>query len=61
MRILSTRPEWSETPVVAALAGRARALVDDDDVAAQLTPSAELLGPDGGVAAAVRRFMAGAA
>ena len=61
MRMLSTRPGWSETPVVAALAARARALVDDDDVAAQLTPSAEQSGPDDGVAAAVRRLMAGAA
>ena len=61
MRMLSTRPEWSETPVVAALAARARALVDDDDVAAQLTPSAQLPGPDDGVAAAVRRLMAGTA
>ena len=61
MRMLSTRPEWSDSPVVAALAARARALVDDDDVAAQLRPSAELAGPDDAVAAAVRRLMAGAA
>lgn len=59
LRILSTRPEWSDTPVVAALAGRARALVDDDDVVSQLTPSAGPAGPDADVAAAVRRLMAG--
>ena len=45
LRMLSTRPEWSETPVVAALADRARALVDDDDVAALLTPAAECPAP----------------
>ena len=61
MHMLSTRPGWSETPVVLALAARARALVDDDDVTAQLTPSAELSGPDDGVADAVRRFLAGSA
>ncbi len=44
MRILSAAPGWRETPVVAALADRARALVDDDGVTALLTAAAELAG-----------------
>ncbi len=57
MRILSARPGWRETPVVAALADRARALVDDDGVAALLTAAADLPGADAEVATAVRRLM----
>ena len=37
MRILSERPEWKDTVVVASLADRARAMVSDDDVRALLT------------------------
>ncbi len=57
MRILSTRSDWLETPVVAALTDRARALIDDDGVAALLTPSTGLSGADPEVDAAVRRLM----
>ncbi len=46
MRMLSFRPEWQDSVVVAALAGRARALVDDEDVQALLTPS-QVPGTDG--------------
>ncbi len=70
MRMLSFRPEWKDSPVVAALGGHARALVDDEDVRALLTPtetsdadetgtgatgSRGRLGSD--VVAAVRRLM----
>jgi hypothetical protein len=58
LRILSDRPAWRDTPVVAALSGRARALVDERGVAELLTPAAELTGPDDDVAVAVRRLMA---
>jgi hypothetical protein len=57
--MLASRPAWRETPVVAALADRARALVDDEAVVALLTPDPELPGGDAEVAAAVRRLMAG--
>ena len=57
LRLLSDRTEWRETPVVAALADRARALVDDDAVAGLLAPATDLAGPDVQVATAVRRFM----
>ncbi len=57
LRILSSRAGWREAPVVSALADRARSLVDDDGVAGLLAPSAELSGPDAGVAAAVRQLM----
>jgi len=59
LRMLASRPAWRETPVVAALADRARALVDDEAVVALLTPDPELPGGDAEVAAAVRRLMAG--
>ena len=39
MRLLAGRPRWKDEPVVAALAGRATALVSDDDVAALLAPA----------------------
>jgi hypothetical protein len=38
LRLLSFRPAWRDSPVVAALADRARALVGDDDVRDLLTP-----------------------
>jgi hypothetical protein len=61
MRLLSSRPEWRDTAVVAALSGRARALVDDAGIRDLLTPgphAAEApLGAD--VSAAVRRLMEG--
>jgi UDP-N-acetyl-alpha-D-muramoyl-L-alanyl-L-glutamate epimerase len=37
MRILSDRPDWKDTVVVASLADRARAMVSDEDVRALLT------------------------
>jgi len=46
MRMLSFRPEWQDSVVVATLGGRARALVDDEDVRALLTPS-QMPGTDG--------------
>jgi hypothetical protein len=61
LRLLSERPEWRDTPVVSALAGRARGLVDDRDVLELLTPADDgaTAGPLGDrVATAVRRFMA---
>ncbi len=42
LRLLSSRPAWRDTAVVAALADRARALVDDGDVRDLLTPSQSL-------------------
>jgi hypothetical protein len=58
LRILSDRPGWREVPVVAALADRAWALVDDRGVDALLAPADGLTGPDADVAVAVRRLMA---
>ncbi len=57
MRLLGSRPEWNEAPVVAALAERARGLVDDAGVIDLLTPTAEPVGVDPEVASAVRRLM----
>ncbi len=60
LRLLSSRPGWRDTAVVAALADRARTLVDEDDVRDLLTPSADSvtdsrLGTD--VTARVRHLM----
>ena len=60
LRLLSSRPGWRDTAVVAALADRARTLVDEDDVRDLLTPSAgsvpdSRLGTD--VTARVRHLM----
>jgi hypothetical protein len=58
LRMLSDRPEWKESPVVAALAARARAMVSDADIEMLLTPTPDLAFPDPEVAAAVDRFVA---
>ncbi len=61
LRLLSERPEWRDSPVVSALAERARALVGDEDVQQLLTPEEgrATAGPLGdGVATAVRHLMA---
>jgi hypothetical protein len=58
LRMLSDRPEWKESPVVAALAARARAMVSDADIEMLLTPAPDLAFPDPEVAAAVDRFVA---
>jgi UDP-N-acetyl-alpha-D-muramoyl-L-alanyl-L-glutamate epimerase len=70
MRLLSFRPEYRDTPVVAALAGQAQELVGDDDVRTLLAPRpvpgadgagpgstgpGGRIGPD--VVAAVRRLL----
>ena len=55
-RLLADRPEWSGSPVVTALADRARTLVSDQDVAWLLAPATDLAFPDPDVAAAVDRF-----
>jgi hypothetical protein len=57
-RLLSDRPEWNGSPVVTALADRARTLVSDQDVARLLAPATDLAFPDPDVAAAVDRFFA---
>jgi hypothetical protein len=57
MRILSELPDWKDTPVVASLADRARALVSDDEVRTLLTtqPALRFARPD--VADAVDRLL----
>jgi hypothetical protein len=60
LRLLSSRPGWRDTAVVAALADRARTLVDEADVRDLLTPSGgsvtdSRLGTD--VTARVRHLM----
>ncbi len=59
LRMLSDRPEWKESPVVAELADRARAMVSDAGIDSLLTPAPDLRFPDPEVAAAVDRFFAG--
>ncbi len=58
MRLLGSQARWAEAPVVAALAERARGLIDGDGVADLLRPTADLPGVDPDVASAVRRLMA---
>jgi hypothetical protein len=58
LRMLSDRPEWRDSTVVAALSARARAMVSDADVESLLAPAADLRFPDPGVAAAVDRYFA---
>jgi hypothetical protein len=58
LRLLSEQDEWRDTPVVAALARRARAMVADEDVATLLAPDGGLAFPDPEVADSVARFMA---
>ncbi len=50
---LAERPEWRGAPVVAALAGRARALVSPGDLERVLAPEPALAYPDADVAEAV--------
>jgi UDP-N-acetyl-alpha-D-muramoyl-L-alanyl-L-glutamate epimerase len=57
-RLLADQPEWKGSPVVTALADRARGLVSDQDVAWLLAPATDLAFPDAAVAAAVDRFFA---
>ena len=57
VRLLSTRPAWRDTAVVAALAGPARAAVTDADVAGLLAPAPGLAFPDPTVAALVARTL----
>jgi hypothetical protein len=61
MRILSSLPRWREKVVVAALAGRARSLVDEDEVAELLAPGVEGSGARADLAVAVRRLLTDAA
>ncbi len=58
MRLLSDQPAWNGSPVVAALAARARAMVSDRDAEDLLTPDPSLRFPRSDVADAVERFMA---
>jgi hypothetical protein len=58
MRILSELPAWNETPVVAALAGSARAMVSDRDADELLRADRSLRFPGRDVADAVEGFMA---
>jgi hypothetical protein len=57
LRILSSLPLWKDTPVVAALADRARAMVSGSDVRGLLTPQGDLAHPDPAVASAVDRLL----
>jgi hypothetical protein len=61
MRILSSLPGWKDKLVVAALSGRARSLVTDDDVQELLAPGTEGGGDRADLALAVRRLLADAA
>jgi UDP-N-acetyl-alpha-D-muramoyl-L-alanyl-L-glutamate epimerase len=56
LSILSERPEWNRSAVVAALADRARAMVGPADIEALLAPATALAFPRADVAAAVDRF-----
>jgi hypothetical protein len=58
LRLLSGRPEWEGSPVVAALAGRAKAMVSDAEIESLMVPATDTEFPDPEVAAAVRRFFA---
>lgn len=55
MRLLSSRPQWEDKVVVAALTERARALVSEDDVTALFTPGAPSAFAGGDLAKAVDR------
>jgi len=57
LRMLADRREWKASPVVAALAERARALVSEAEIELLLTPDAGLGFPDRRVAGAVERFL----
>jgi len=57
MRILSSLPEWGDTAVVQALSDRARSLVSDADVSAQLAPVEGIDGAGIEVASLVRLLM----
>ena len=59
MRLLASRPGWRDEPVVAALAGPARALVSDDDVADLFVPSGPSAFAGTPVGDAVERLLAG--
>jgi UDP-N-acetyl-alpha-D-muramoyl-L-alanyl-L-glutamate epimerase len=59
LRILADDPQWRDSPVVRALADRARALVGDESVTELLTPRCELAFPDPEIAAAVDRLLSG--
>jgi hypothetical protein len=58
IRMLSDRPEWETSPVVAALSDRARAMVSEAEIEQLLTPDSDLGFPDRRVAGAVERFLA---
>ena len=60
LRLLTEQPRWRRSPVVEALAERARSLVGDADVAATLTPAGGLGFPDPAVATAVADLLTGA-
>ena len=60
LRLLTEQPRWRRSPVVEALAERARSLVGDADVAATLTPAGGLGFPDPAVASAVADLVTGA-
>ncbi len=53
LRLLSSLPEWRDSPVVAALSGPARALVGADDVRALLTPAETTAGTGSSYGAAL--------
>jgi len=57
IRMLSHRPEWKASPVVAALSDRARAMVSEAEIEQLLTPDPDLAFPDRRVARAVARFL----
>jgi hypothetical protein len=56
LRLLSGRDEWDRSPVVAALADRATAMVDATGIDELLAPAADLAFPRADVATAVDRF-----
>ena len=56
LRLLSEREEWSRSPVVAALADRATAMVGPTDIDRLLAPATDLAFPRNDVAAAAARF-----
>jgi hypothetical protein len=58
LRLLSESDGWRETPVVAALAGRARALVSGSEVHELLQPRSDLACADPEIAAALARSLA---
>jgi len=59
LRMLAGDDRWRDSPVVAALAPVARALVGEADIAEVLAPRDDLAFPDRGVADAVARLLAG--